>query len=176
MGWRHWTTLRRNDHIGWPFMNVTGTGRGERHSHFTSQWIQRHRKTKGKWKLELDLKKENSSNARTKAAPENCFENSVKFRAHERLQDLGNEACTDLNKLVLIAGYSSLQMLPVQSQQWHNCYMQIWLRETLNTPCIALKPKNHLHRGMNFQLRKLGQSMEQELPDFGTDSIIFHSV
>lgn len=50
---------------------------------------------------ELDLKKKKSSNARKiKTAPESCFENSVKFREHERLQALGNKACTDLNKLV----------------------------------------------------------------------------
>lgn len=50
---------------------------------------------------ELDLKKNNSSNARRiKTAPESCFENSVKLKEHERLQALGNEARTDFNKLV----------------------------------------------------------------------------
>lgn len=87
-----------------------------------------------------------------KTAPGSCSENSVKFRKHERLQALRNEACIDLNKLVLTAEYSSLQMLTVQSQQWYNCYLEIWLKETLNTPSIALKTKNHLLRGTDFSI------------------------
>lgn len=92
--------LGSNIHTSWPFMNVTGTGRGGGTAISPASVFRGKGRPRGSGR-ELDLKKNNSSNARRiKTAPESCFENSVKLKEHERLQALGNEARTDLNKLV----------------------------------------------------------------------------
>lgn len=150
MGWRHWTMLGSNIHTSWPFMNVTGTGRGGGHSHFTSQCIQRQRKTQGKWQRAGSEEKQQQQCKKDKDCTWELFWKLSQVEGVWKATSPWEWSTHRFKQIGIIAGYSSLQMLPVQSQQWHNCYMQSWLKEALNTPCIALKPKIRLHRGTEF--------------------------
>lgn len=72
--------VREQQPYSWPFLNAIDTGRGSEGSYFASQCIRKQKKNQWKLGSELDQNRENSSNARTKTAPESRFENSLKFR------------------------------------------------------------------------------------------------
>lgn len=155
MGWRHWTMLGRKDHISQSFMNGTGTGRGEGHSHFTSQCIQRQRKTQGKCEPELDLKKEQQQCKKDKDCTWEEFWKLSQVQGAWKSPSPWEWNMHRFKQIGIIAGCSSLQILPAQSQQRH--WIPLALYSNLKTIFIG---------ELNFPLHKMGQSMEQKLPDF----------